>query len=120
MIWRHQVIHHDIFSYLTADVCNLSFQITNARFSCVVADNIANSRVLNRNFIFFQAMVLDLFRNQVVLRNMEFFLLDITFKLDDFHTIQQRSWNRVQAIRRCDEHNFRKIVFNFKIVILEC
>ena len=48
-----------------------------------------------------QQMLLGIFllvwcRQQMILRNLNFLLIGVAGKLNDFHPIQQRPWNRIQ------------------------
>ena len=60
-----------------------------------------------------------LFRDQVFQSNMQLFILRITADLDHFHTVEQRSRDRLKGVRCSDEHYFRQIQRYFQIMIPE-
>jgi len=72
-----------------------------------------------RNLLRSQTMLLYLFRNQMLLGNMEFFIFRVTADFDHFHTIKQRTRNRLQRICRRNKKHFRQIKRNFQIMISE-
>ena len=69
-------------------------------------------------FVFVQPVLLLLLRHQITMANICLFVFRVTGKPDDFHTIEQRRGN-IQAIRRANEHDMRKIEIDLEIVIVE-
>ena len=72
-----------------------------------------------RNLLRSQTMLLYLFRNQMLLGNMEFFIFRVTADFDQLDRIKQRTRNRLQRICRRNKKHFRQIKRNFQIMISE-
>ena len=54
-------------------------------------------------------MLFELARQQVLLRNLDFLTTQVTGQLNNFHTVTQRTWDFIQAVRRSYEHDLRKV-----------
>ena len=64
-------------------------------------------------------MFLHLLGQQVILGNLQLFLIGIAGKLNDFHPVQQGPGNRIQRVGRGNEHHLREVQRNFQEVIPE-
>src|SRR6185437_15033956 len=87
---RLRLIRDDFLHGLARQVCDLAFEIANARFTGVIADEVAQTRIGDLPFAFAKAMRLDLFRDQVTLGNLDFLILGVTRDADDLHAVHQR------------------------------
>ena len=94
-------------SRFAADCRQLTFQITHTRLSGIIADNMQHGVGRNVNLLFFQPVFFQLFRQQITLCNLHFFILDITCHLDNFHTVQKRLGNILQRVGSGDKQYFR-------------
>ena len=64
-------------------------------------------------------MFLHLLWQQVILGDLQLFLIGIAGKLNDLHPVQQRPGDRIQRVGRGNEHHLRKVQRNFQEVIPE-
>ena len=77
---------------------DLSFQITNARLTRVVANNLLQSLVAETDFFGAQAILADLTRDQITFRNGDLFIIGITGKPNDLHAVKQWTGDRLSSI----------------------
>ena len=100
-------------------VGDLSLQIAHARFARVVADD-GGERVLAQDELrLLQSVLGELSRHQILRRDVDLLLLGVAGQLDDFHAVAQRRWNRLEQVRRGDEHDARQIERDFEIMVGE-
>ena len=64
-------------------------------------------------------MVLHLFRDEVVLGDLELLFLGITGNLQYFHPVSKGRWNRIEHVRGRDEQHFRQIERHVEVVVAE-
>ena len=55
-------------------------------------------------------MLEELFREQMTLSNVKFFIIGVARDFNDFHPVQQWPWNRVQAIGGGNEEDFGQVI----------
>src|SRR5260221_10254358 len=106
-------------SHLARDILNFAFQVSDARFVCVVADYVQQAIVGEGEILFRQAGRFAGALYQEALGDFELFLFGVAGQAQDFHAVLQRLRNRVHHVRGADEHDFRKIVFDVQVVIRE-
>ena len=68
----------DLGQRLTCRFANLTLKVTNASFTCVIADDVGQSVISQLILTFFQAVVLDLLWQQVLLGDLVLFVLSVT------------------------------------------
>lgn len=95
------------------------FQIMNVCFMCVIVDNIDNCVIVDCQFVFFQCVMFDLFWQQVMFSNIQFFVFGIIGQMDYFYMIQQWCWN-VYGVGSGDKYYIVEIVIYFQVMIVEC
>ena len=100
-----------------ADLRKAPFQLPNAGFSGIAGNNLPNSIVCDPQLRLFQAVLFHLLGDQMVLSDHQLFFIGIGAQLNDLHTVQQGSGNRIQGIGSGNEDAIRKIVRDFQIVI---
>ena len=66
-----------------------------------------------------EAVLADLLRHEIALRDLDLVLFDVAGQLDDFHAIAQRLGNRVEHVGGRDEHHARQIEREIEVVIAE-
>src|SRR5829696_1097090 len=66
-----------------------------------------------------EAVAPDLPRDEVALGDLELLLLRVARELDDLHAIAERARDRVQRVRRRDEHHAREVVRDVEVVVAE-
>ena len=71
----------------------------------------------NLDVVLFEAVFLDLFRDQMPPGDLELFFLGVTRKRDDLHTVAKRGLDRVEHVRRRHEHHVRKIERDAEIIV---
>ena len=64
-------------------------------------------------------MLLQLLGQQVLLGDLQLFLVGIAAQLDDLHPVQQGPGNRIQRVGCGNEHHLREVQRNFQEVIPE-
>ena len=66
----------------------------------------------------FETIALDLLLQQVLLGNIEFFILGVTRQADHFHPIQQGTRN-VHRVGSRHKHHIGEVIIDFQIVIVK-
>src|ERR1041384_2555247 len=64
-------------------------------------------------------MLGELPREEIFGRDMDFLLLGVAGKRDDLHAVEQRGRDRLQQIRRRDEHYAREVEWDFEVMVGE-
>ena len=70
--------------------------------------------LLRRDSVF-----VDLTRNQVLERDVDFFFLCVALEFDDLHAIAQRFGNGIKHVRGRNEEDFRQIEGHVQVVVAE-
>ena len=104
---------------LAADGGDLALEISQAGFLRVLIDDRADAVIGELDLVLRQAVLGDLFRDQVPLGDLELLLFGVSGELDDFHAIAERRLNRIQHVCRRDEHHVGKIERHAEIVVAE-
>ena len=84
---------------------DLSLQVPNARFACVVDDDDAQRLIVDDDFVVAQCRAGELSTDQVVASDRDLLGLGVAVESDDFHSVEQRTGNRVDHVGRRDEHH---------------
>ena len=98
---------------------DLALELAHAGLAGVVADDRAQGIVADLGLLGGQAVGLELARDQVAPRDLEFFVLDIARKVDDLHAVAQRAGDAVEHVRGGDEHDPRQIERHAEIIVAE-
>ena len=77
---------------------DLSFQITNARLTRVVANNLLQRLISETNFFGTQTVLANLARDQISFRDGNLFIIGITGKPNDLHAVKQWTGDRLSSI----------------------
>ncbi len=93
-------------------------------FARVMARNQADARGRELDdrvlaFLRLDAVLLDLARNQVALRDVDLLLFGVAGQLDDLHAVEQRRRDRVQLVGCADEKHLAQIERLIEIVVAE-
>ena len=83
--------------------CELALEIADAGFGGVIANRSQDRVVGDRDLLRRQAVVLEQFRDQMFLRNLQLLGLGVAGEPDHFHAVAQRRRHRVEDIRCADE-----------------
>src|SRR5262249_30519940 len=98
---------------------DLTLELANASFARVFADDRHDRVIGERDLLVAQSRFLELTRDQVFLRDLRLFALGVARELDDFHAVEQWSWDVLNKVRRRDEQHFTQIERNAEVVIGE-
>src|SRR3984893_9605368 len=98
---------------------DLPLELTHAGFASVVADDRAQRRVGDLGQLGGQSVGLELPVNEVAAGDLEFFILDVSRKVDDLHAVAQRAGDSVEDVRRSDEHDPREVERYAQIIVAE-
>ena len=99
-------------------LCDFPLKRTHTRFPRVIADQITQSIVADREFLRLKPMGFDLLVEQMSLRNLQLLVLGIALQPDDFHAVQKRLW-QIKAVGRCHEHHVGQVQVDFEIMVIE-
>ncbi len=96
-----------------------ALEVAHAGLAGVVADDRADGRICNRGLLRLESVGLELALHQVAPGDLKFLFLGIARKLDHFHAVAQRSGDRIELVRRSDEHHLRQVEIHAEIVVAE-
>ena len=65
------------------------------------------------------AVLLHLLRDDVLLGDHQLLFVGVAGEADDFHAVEERRLDRVEHVRRDDEHHVRQVVRHAEVVIAE-
>ena len=102
-----------------ADVGDGALEVADAGLPRVAGDQLGEGGVGDLDVVDREAVLLDLFRDQVVLRDVDLFFEGVARQLDDLHTVAQGRRDGVELVGRGDEHDLREIVGHVEIVVGE-
>ena len=86
---------------------DLSFQITNAGLTRIVADDPLQSLVSEADFFRAQTILANLARDQISFCDGNLFVIGVTRKPNDFHPVKQWTWDRFRCVRSGNEEDLR-------------
>ncbi len=110
---RH--LHRD----LAADGADLTLQIAKPGFLGIAGDDARDSGVGPDQRRLFDAVLLHLLRDEMLLGDGQLLLIGVAGQTNDFHAVEERRLNRVEHVRGDDEHHVRQVVGNAEVVIAE-
>src|SRR6185437_1615787 len=96
---------------------DLALEVAHARLARVVVDDRQQRLVGDLALLARKAGGLEPPRHEVAARDLQLFLRGIARQIDDLHPVAQRPGDRVQHVRRADEHHARQIVRHGEIVV---
>src|SRR6185437_2107783 len=102
--------------HFAADVPDLPFQIADAGFARVGADESGDGFVAELDVLFRHARLLQLLTHQELLGDFHFLLLGVTVQPQYFHAVLQGGRNGVHNIRGGDKEHLRKVVFDVQVM----
>ena len=82
-----------------------ALKIAHSRLARIVTNNCQQRVIRKRQFYRAQTILADLARYQILLSNLDFFLLGIAADLNDFHAVEQGCRDRIKRIGRGNEHD---------------
>ncbi|EAU45983.1 hypothetical protein R2601_26956 [Salipiger bermudensis HTCC2601] len=118
--------HRDLFGLLLDDLGHrlagqardFALEVPHPGLAGVVAHNVGQRFVGERELALLEPVGLDLLAQQVALGDLGLLVLGVARERDDLHPVKQRP-RHVVRVRRGDEHHVRKVVLHFEIVIDE-
>ena len=90
---------------LAADFRNRTLQIPHTGFPGITLDNLTDTIIGDTQLGLLQAMLADLFGNQMILCNHQLLFIRIGTQFNDFHTVQQRTGYCIQGVGSGDKQN---------------
>src|SRR4051794_14353770 len=116
---RLAVALRDLPRDLPAYRADLALERAHARLARVVRDDHPQRAVGDRKPRLLQPVALDLAGHEVALGDLELLLLGVARELDDLHAVAQRPGDRVERVRRRDEHDVRQVEGHVEVVVAE-
>src|SRR5438034_7272034 len=104
---------------LAADRADLPLQVADARLTGVLADELLERLVGDRELAILQAVLLQLLRQEEARRDVHLLVLGVAGETDDLHPVAQRRDDRVLDVRRGDEDDLREVVGHLEVVVAE-
>ena len=104
---------------LAACLCKLALQLTHAALPCIEGNHRTKGRLVDAQGVFPDAVRLLLLGQQVSRSDLHLFLVRIAGKLNDLHTVKQRTRNGVGRVGGRDEQNAAQIDRDLQIMIAE-
>ena len=101
------------------DLADLSLKIAHARFARIGVDDLAQRRLRDLDLAVLDAVRLHLALDQIARGDLQLLLLGVAGETDDLHAVAQRPGNRVEHVRRGDEHHARQVERHAEIVVAE-
>src|SRR5215831_5379325 len=100
-----------------ADICNLPLEVSDTGLARVMPHDVMQGRILKFDLIGLQTTIVTTTGHEVVSGDLHLFLFGIAGQFDDFHTVSQRGWNRIENIRGRNEKYTREIESHIEVVI---
>src|SRR5579863_9413308 len=110
---------NDLARHLAAHVADLAFQVADAGFARVVADDLENGIILEDDVLIAQAGLLALLLDEILARDLQLFKFGVALQAKDFHAVLQRRGNGVSHVGGGDEQDLGEVVINVEVVVLE-
>ena len=110
--------HHQLLDRLARQTGDLAFQAAHAGFTGVIADQIADRAVGDRELALLQPLRLDLLGDQVAPGDLDLLVLCVAGDADDLHPVEKRL-RQVERVRGGHEHDVGQVVIGFQIVVVE-
>ena len=109
----------DLARQLAADGADLLLQLAHPGLAGVVPSDQRNRLGREVDHLGFEAVLLDLARDEVLLGDRDLFLLGVAGQLDDLHAVQQRAGDGVELVGGADEEHLRQVERLVEIVVAE-
>jgi hypothetical protein len=109
----------DLAGDLAADRADLALEVADPRLARVVADDRPQPGVRERHLGALEPAAIDLPRHEVALGDLKLLLLGVAGERDRLHAVAQRPRDRVERVRRRDEHHVGEIERDVEVVVAE-
>jgi len=96
--------------YFAADVTDLAFEVTDAGFAGIVANDGYDGVIVEGEILFGQAGSFALLLEQVIAGDFELFDLGVTVQAQNLHAVLERGRDSVKHVGRGYEEHFRQVV----------
>src|SRR5215471_13518904 len=104
---------------LSTHRAELALEVSNTGFACVVGDDAPDGAIVDLDLVRLETVLVDLSRDQILARDLEFLLFAVAGQLDDLHAIEQRRMDRSELVRRGNEQHPRQIDVDLQVMIAE-
>ena len=109
----------DALGRLAADGGELALEHAHAGFARIERDDLADGIVAHAQLRRLEPVLFALLRQQMLLCDLELFLVGIARELDDLHAVEQRARDGVKRVGRQDEKHIRQVDRDLHEVIAE-
>ena len=109
----------DLAGDLAADGADLALEVADAGLARVLLDDRPQRGVGEAHPGALQAVLGELARDQVALRDVELLVDRVAGELDHLHPVAQRAGDRVEDVRRGDEHHLGEVERQVEVVVAE-
>ena len=103
---------------LAQNLAHSTFERAYARFTRVVADDVAHRAFFHHHFVFLHAVDAHLLRNEVAHRDVHLFVFGIARKRNHLHTVKQCRRNVIAVGGRHEEH-VRQVEWRLNVVVFK-
>ena len=110
---------HHLFGTIAHHVANASLQVTHARLTSVVVDDVHDDVLRESDLLAVKTVLLHLLRDEVPLGDFVFLLTQVATQVDDFHTVAQGGMDGREVVGCGDEKDFRKVIIQLDEVVVE-
>ena len=109
----------DALGRLAADGGKIPLEHTHAGFARIERDDLADGIVAHAQLRRLEAVLFALLGQQVLLCDLQLFLVRIARELDDLHAVEQRARDGIEGVGRQDEKHIRQVDWDLHKVIPE-
>ena len=109
----------DLARDLAADRRDLALEPADAGLARVAAHDLADRVVGDLEPAGREPVLLELLRDEVLLRDVQLLVLGVAREVDDLHAVLQRRRDGVEQVRRRDEHDVGQVERRLEVVVLE-
>ncbi len=104
---------------LARELAELALELPDAGLPRVARHDLADGVVGQRDLAGREAVLLDLARHEVALRDLELFRLGVSGEVHDLHPVEQRARDVLDEVGGCDEEDLREVERHAEVVIRE-
>ena len=109
----------DLAGDLATDAADLALEVADPGLARVLLDDRAQRGVGEAHPGALEAVLGELARDQVALRDVELLVGRVAGELDHLHPVEQRAGDRVEVVRRGDEHHLGEVEREVQVVVAE-
>ena len=108
-----------LFGAVTHHVAYAALQVTHARLTGVVVDDVHHDVLREGDLLIVEAVLLHLLGDEVAFGDFIFLLAKVTAQVYDFHTVAQSGMDGCKVVSRGDKKNLREVIVQLDEVVVE-